>query len=305
MFDLRIDATMPGDAPRRAPARFGDYRVVAPLAQGGMAGVYLAAHQVSGEQVALKVLDPRFIDHPEVVRRLCAERDVSALTRHPGLVQIRAAARSSDGVPYLVMEYLRGRTLVEVMEEGPLDCATIAALGAQVAAALAELHRVGVVHCDVKPENLVVLDDAAGLRIKVIDFGVARQIDEPPPDDAALAGTPAFMAPEQWRGRPGAASDVYALGCVVYALLTGEPPFAGSLPEIMMCHLEQRPARPSWLRAGVPIDLERLVLRMLAKDPDLRPTMAEAAEALAAIAAATAAADVARVERAVIAALAA
>lgn len=263
--------------------RFGEYELVAPLASGGMGGVYLATHVATGERVALKVLDPLFANHTEVVSRLYSERAISVRATHPGLVEIRAAARSSDGVPYLVMEYLDGRTLASIVEDGAPDIVTIVGLGAQIAAALAALHEAGVIHCDVKPENLFVLDARAWgtlPQVKVIDFGVSRRLDELPMEDASIAGTPAYMAPEQWKGKPETASDVYALGCVLYELLTGDPPFEGSLPRLMLAHLEQRPARPTWLRAGVPIELERVILRALAKDPALRPTMRELAEQL-------------------------
>ncbi len=264
-------------------ARFGDYELVAPLATGGMGGVYLASHVTTGERVALKVLDPLFANHAEVVRRLYSERTISVHATHPGLVDIRAAARTSDGVPYLIMEYLDGRTLASIVTDGELDMLTIIGLGAQVAGALAALHEAGVIHCDVKPENLFVLADHAWgtlPQVKVIDFGVSRRTDEPRSEDSAVAGTPAYMAPEQWKGEPETASDVYALGCVLFELVTGEPPFAGSLPQLMFAHLEQRPARPTWLRTGVPIELERVILRALAKDPALRPTMRELADEL-------------------------
>lgn len=262
-------------------ARFGHYEVVRPLATGGMGGVYLATHVTTGERVALKVLDPLFANHEEVVRRLFSERTISARAAHPALLDVRAAARTPEGVPYLVMEYLDGRTLASIVEEGELDMATIIGLGAQVAGALAALHEAGVIHCDVKPENLFVLADRAWgtlPQVKVIDFGVSRRIDEPRSEDTAVAGTPAYMPPEQWKGAPQTASDVYALGCVLYELVTGEPPFAGSLPQLVAAHLEQRPARPTWLRRGVPIELERVILRALAKDPALRPTMREVAD---------------------------
>jgi serine/threonine protein kinase len=269
-------------------ARFGDYDLVAPLASGGMGGVYLATHEVTGERVALKVLDPLFAGHAEVVTRLYSERAISSRASHPGLVDIRAAACTTDGVPYLVMEYLPGRTLASIVGDGVLDLETIVGLVAQAAAALAALHDAGVIHCDVKPENLFVLDDRAGRsafsgalpQIKVIDFGVSRRIDEPKSDDASIAGTPPYMAPEQWKGEPQPVSDVYALGCVLYELVTGDLPFAGSLPQLMLAHLEQRPARPTWLRRGVPVELERVILRALTKDPALRPTMHQLAEEL-------------------------
>ncbi len=287
MAVVRLAHTLPRLLPDVRPApkasRFGDYEVVAPLASGGMGGVFLATHVTSGDRVALKVLDPLFANHPEIVDRLYAERTVSAVTSHPGLVEIRAAHRTSDDVPFLVMEYLDGETLAEIIGRDELELPTILAVCAQIAAALAALHAAGVIHCDVKPENLFVLDRmtwSGWPRVKVIDFGVSRSIHEPPPDEVSIAGTPAYMAPEQWRGDPVPASDVYALGCVLYEMLTGNAPFDGSLPQLMNAHLEQRPARPSWLRANLPGELERLVLRALAKVPGDRPTMAELARRL-------------------------
>jgi serine/threonine protein kinase len=268
---------------QRQGSRFGEYELIAPLATGGMGGVYLASHTTTGERVALKVLDPLFANHAEVVTRLYSERTISVRATHPGLVHIRAAARTSDGVPYLVMEYLDGQTVASIAKQAPLDITTIIGLAAQIAAALAALHEAGVIHCDVKPENLFVLSDRAWgtlPQVKVIDFGVSRRVDEPIAEDASIAGTPAYMAPEQWKGKPVTASDVYALGCVLYELVTGEAPFDGSLPQLMLAHLEQRPARPTWLRAGLPVDLERVILRSLAKDPSLRPTMRELADEL-------------------------
>jgi serine/threonine-protein kinase len=246
-----------------------------------MGGVYLAAHELTGERVALKVLDSQFANHPEVVARLFAEQDLSSRTRHPALVEIRAARRSSDDVPYLVMEYLAGETLGAVADRTPLELPATVSICAQVAAALAALHDAGVMHCDVKHDNVFVLaaNGQGQPRVKLIDFGVSRLVDEAHADDAAIAGTPWCMAPEQWRGQPSTASDVYALGCLLYDLITGVPPFDGSLPELMLKHLEQRPARPSWL-AKLPGELERLILRALAKDPAHRPTMAELAREL-------------------------
>ena len=272
--------------PRQQPSasgRFGEYELIAPLATGGMGGVYLASHVMTGERVALKVLDPLFANHAEVVSRLYSERTISVRATHPGLVHIRAAARTADGVPYLVMEYLAGRTLAAIVDDDALDIATIVGLAAQIAAALAALHEAGIIHCDVKPENLFVLDDRAWgtlPQVKVIDFGVSRRVDEPKTEETSIAGTPAYMAPEQWRGEPQTASDVYALGCVLYQLVTGEPPFDGSLPQLMLAHIEQRPARPTWLRSGLPVDLERVILRALGKEPALRPTMRELADEL-------------------------
>jgi serine/threonine protein kinase len=280
---MQSAAVIPIARPGRRGARFGEYNIVMPLARGGMGGVYLASHAETGEQVALKVLDPQFANHPEVVERLFAEQTLASRAHHPGLVDIRAARVASDGIPYLVMEYLDGETLGEAADTRTLELPTVLAIAAQVSAALAALHAAGVMHCDVKPENIFVIGAPDNLRVKLIDFGVSRLADEPPADEVTIAGTPWCMAPEQWRGRPTTASDVYALGCVLYDLVTGSPPFDGSLPELMLKHLEQRPARPSWL-AKLPLELERVILRALAKEPEHRPTMAELACELAALA---------------------
>ncbi|MFT3698397.1 MAG: serine/threonine-protein kinase [Kofleriaceae bacterium] len=255
--------------------RYGDYDVVAPLASGGMGGVYLATHRTTGDRVALKVLASQFANSDDVVERLYAERAVSAKASHPGLIDIRAAGRSSDDVPFLVMEYLEGETLATILGRGALEMEAIVTLCAQIAAALAALHEAGVVHCDVKPENLFVQSNGA---VKVIDFGVSRGVNDEPLD--SIAGTPAYMAPEQWKGTPALASDVYSLGCVMYELVTGDVPFDGSLPELMNAHMERRPARVSWLRSAVPVEIERLITRALSKAPGLRPTMLEMARSL-------------------------
>ncbi len=277
-----LPLTRPG---RRRLSRFDAFDVVAPLARGGMGGVYLAVHATTGERVALKVLDLQFAHHDEVIERLLAEYTLASRTDHPGVVEIRGTGWTNDDVPYLVMEYLEGETLGEIADRGAIELSSIVAIGAQVAAALAALHEVGVIHCDVKHDNLFVLDQHVNgwPRVKVIDFGVSRLVDEPPRDDPSVAGTPWCIAPEQWRGNPSTASDVYALGCLLYDLTTGHPPFDGSLPELMAAHLERRPARPSWVRK-MPIELERLILRSLAKDPAVRPAMREVAVQLGALA---------------------
>ena len=265
--------------------RFGDHDVLEPIARGGMGSVYLAVHKRTGERVALKVLDSRFADQPEVARRLFAEHRYASSVRHPGLLQIRDARTSADGLPYLVMEHLAGETLAEIADHRRIELGEIIVICAQVASALAALHAAGVMHCDVKDDNIFVLDDRVGgwPRVKVIDFGVSRRIGEPL-EDTSIAGTPWCMAPEQWQGRPQAASDVYALGCLLYNLITGMAPFDGSVPELMAAHLEQRPPRPSLL-APIPAALDRLIVRALSKQAGSRPAMADVARELGALAA--------------------
>jgi serine/threonine protein kinase len=277
---VRADQTLPvmRAARSRAGGKFGPYEVIAPLAKGGMATVYLAEHHTSGERVALKVLEPQLATNPEVTARLFAEHALASRAHHANVVEIHAARFARDGVPYLVMEHCEGSTLAELAREG-LSLSAIVAICAQVASGLAAMHAAGVIHCDVKHDNVLVRVDDGALRVKVIDFGVSRAVDEPATAGEAIAGTPWCMAPEQWAGTPLPASDVYALGCLLYELTTGTPPFDGSLPELMTAHLEQRPARPSWL-APMPIELERTILRALAKDPAARPTMLAMADDL-------------------------
>ena len=184
-----------------------------------------------------------------------------------------------EGLPYLVMELLDGENLGGLIERGPLALGAVLAIGAQVADAVAAIHEAGLVHCDLKPDNLMLLYQvglAGWPAAKVVDFGVAREvgsvIDE-------IAGTPNYMAPEQWAGHVEPRTDVYGLGCTLFELLTGTPPFEGTLHEVKVAHCDHLPPAPSTRRAMPPV-LDRLIVRMLAKDARLRPRMAEVARVL-------------------------
>ncbi len=270
------------------PPVLGPYRVIGLIACGGMGGVYLGEHALTGERVALKVLAPHLAVHGELVARMFGELEVSRRARHHGLVKIRDQAVSSEGVPYLVMELVDGENLASLLERGRIEIGAIAAIGAQVADALAAMHERGIVHCDLKPDNVIVMYQhglAGWPEVKVVDFGVARFLDRPA--DLTVAGTPAYMAPEQWAGQVQARTDVYALGCFLYELLVGATPFCGTVAEMAAAHGERLPSPPSTLRSGVPVELEDLILRMLAKDPGMRPRMAELTAALTDLAYAT------------------
>lgn len=275
--------TIPDHAARRIDGAVLDhYEVISQLARGGTSTVYLGEHRATGARVAIKALDAYYVAQSEMVLRLLGEYDLARRAHHPGLVEVHDAAQTPHGIPYVVMEYLDGERLGARFARERLSMHALLAIGAQIASAVAALHAAGIVHCDLKPDNVLVLRELGPdgrPRIKVIDYGVARLLDEPPLTDGEVVGTPSFMAPEQWRGAPAPASDVYALGCLLYELLTGAPPFAGPLPQLMVAHCERAPERPS-MRVAVDAAVEQLILRALSKDPTLRPSMFELAAML-------------------------
>ena len=268
---------------KRRNDQFGSYAVVAPVARGGVSDVYLAEHTVTRERVALKVVDKSYLGHREVIDRLLAEHTISRRVRHPGLIDVHLAERNVGGLPYIVMEFLDGENLGDLAERGPIELDAVISIVGQIAYAVAAMHAAGVVHCDLKPDNVVVLYETGPggwPRIKVVDFGVARTVDEESFEKELISGTPPYMAPEQWRGAPVTRSDVYSLGCLLYELCTGDTPFSGTLPQLMTLHTEEMPARPTTHRGAVPAALERLIMRTLLKDAEMRPTMLDLAHEL-------------------------
>lgn len=297
----RSSRTIPDTAsPRIDEDRLDAYGVISEIARGGTSTVYLGQHATTGERVAIKALDAFYVRNSDMVTRLLGEHELAQRVRHPGLLEIRCADQTRNGIPYVVMEYLDGESLGAMVVRQPLPMGSTIAMAAQVASAVAALHAAGVVHCDVKPDNLFVLyeHDASGWpRVKVIDYGVARLAEDLPVVDGPVVGTPAFMSPEQWQGAPVAKSDVYALGCTLYELVTGEPVFSGALPQLMTAHCERTPPRPSQRCPDIAPALESLICAALAKDPAQRPPMAEMAAQLAALIPATTEADLALARR--------
>src|SRR5688572_10935872 len=252
----------------------GRYRMSRKLGGGGMADVYLAEDQELGRRVAVKMLHARYANDEQFVERFRREATHAAGLSHPNIVSIFDRGEA-DGSYYIVMEYVEGRTLKELIRSRGLCPVPVAiAYTRQILSALRYAHRSGVVHRDIKPHNVIV--DPEGV-VKVTDFGIARAGASQMTEEGAIIGTAQYLSPEQARGAPvDQTSDLYSTGIVLYELLTGTVPFTGDTPvEIAMKHLQQTPAPPSSHRPEVPRDLDYVVLRALAKDPAERYHTAE------------------------------
>ncbi len=274
----------------RDARRLGQYTLIEKLGEGGMGAVYRASHAMLRRPTAVKLLRPERLGSESVAR---FEREVQLTARltHPNTIRVFDYGRTPDGVFYYAMEYLDGASLADVVaESGPMPPARVIHVLDQVAAALTEAHRVGLIHRDIKPANIFLIEqggvpDAA----KVLDFGLVKQVGAPRGDDATLpavsrvdsfTGTPLYMAPEAIATPDAvdARTDLYSLGAVGYFLLTGVEVFTGrSVMEVCSHHLRSRPVPPSdRLGAPVPADLEALILACLEKEPAARPADARA-----------------------------
>ena len=256
----------------------GRYRISRKLGGGGMADVYLAEDQELGRRVAIKMLHGRYANDEQFVERFRREATHAAGLSHPNIVSIYDRGEA-DGSYFIVMEYVEGRTLKELIRERGLCPVPVAiAYTRQILAALRYAHRHGVVHRDIKPHNVIV--DSEGI-VKVTDFGIARAGASQMTEEGAIIGTAQYLSPEQARGAPvDQTSDLYSTGIVLFELLTGQVPFTGDSPvEIAMKHLAETPPAPSSLRSDVPSDLDLVVIRALAKEPADRYQSAAAMDA--------------------------
>ena len=263
----------------------GRYALQEVIGTGGMATVWRAGDEVLGRDVAVKVLSPQYAADPGFLARFEREARHAARLSHPRLVTVFDCGVDSQ-TPFIVMELVAGRTLRQVLDEAgmlPPDEAVV--IAAAVCEALEVAHAAGLVHRDIKPANILL----AGGEVKVLDFGIARAAD---PGDGtrtgAVLGTAAYLSPEQASGRPaGPAADLYSLGCVLFEMLTGAPPFAAdSAVGLAYRQVHDDPGPPSARRPGLPGRLDQITARLLAKDPAGRPSSAAAARAglLAAVA---------------------
>jgi serine/threonine-protein kinase len=267
----------------------GRYRLVAPLARGGMAEVWEGVDDVLTRPIAVKVLHHHLGADEGFQERFRREAINAARLAHPNVVATFDTGED-DGAAFIVMELIRGRTLRQVLEEhgGALPAGLARDIGVQVADALHHAHEAGIVHRDVKPANILVCDAEAGTppQVKVADFGIARAAADDGADltrPGTLLGTAKYLSPEQVEGgEPTPRSDVYALGVVLYEALTGRPPFvADTEVATAMAHVHTEPLTPRQLRAGIPRSIEAVVRKAMAKDPTQRyASAAELAGAL-------------------------
>jgi serine/threonine-protein kinase len=247
------------------------YDVVRPLGSGGMGEVYLARDRVLGRDVALKVLRKQYAGDAEFAERFKREAMSAASLSHPNIIQVYDRGETEEGASYIAMEYVPGGTLKErISREGPLEAADAARLGAQVAEALGAAHDRGMVHRDIKPQNVLL---AARGGAKVADFGIARAGSSATISrTGSVMGTAGYMSPEQALGKPATPkSDLYSLGVVLYEALTGELPYTADNPiAVSMKHVNDPLRPPIELNPRIPRGMNALVTKLLAKDPEDR-----------------------------------
>jgi serine/threonine-protein kinase len=271
----------------------GRYRILNKIGEGGMGAVYKAKHTGFDELRAIKVLNPELTGDEVFHERFKREAYITRKLHHPNAVQVEDIDLAEDGCPFIVMEYIEGKSLKLVMQEqGPLPAPRVCAIAKQVAAALDAAHRLGMVHRDIKPENIVLVQAAEGEKAKVLDFGIAR-VKEGGMGEAAksmdltgggyVVGTPLYISPEQAQGKRGddldGRSDLYSLGIVMYQMLTGTVPFKSDITmDLLIAHIQKPPSPIRLVRPDlqIPEALASLVMRMLQKKRELRPPSATA-----------------------------
>jgi serine/threonine-protein kinase len=268
----------------------GRYRLLRKLGEGGMGAVFLAEHVHMRKRFALKLLLPEAMASPEIVARFEREAVAAANIGHPGVCSATDFGRLDDGSFFLILEYVDGRSLRAVLQEGALSPARAAGIARQVLAALAAAHAKGVVHRDIKPENVMLVVGPTGEDVvKVLDFGIAK-IDANSLGEGqgtaltrmgAIYGTPTYMAPEQAMGRAvDHRADLYAVGIMLHEMISGAPPFDGDGVIVLAKHVHEPPPMLRSPHGGVDPELAAVVGALLAKAPEDRP-----ADAIAAIAA--------------------
>jgi eukaryotic-like serine/threonine-protein kinase len=270
----------------------GKYRIVCKVGQGGMGTVYKVVHVAFEEVHALKVILPALMSDELFVKRFKHEAVITRKLQHPNAVRVDDIDEAEDGRPIIVMEYIEGQSLKHlIQEQGALPVPRVCSIIKQAAAALAAAHDLGMVHRDIKPDNIVLVQSPEGEMVKVLDFGIAK-IKEARNSDAAgmtltgtgvVIGTPQYMSPEQAMGKRGdeldGRSDLYSLGVVMYQMLTGDLPFkADTTMGMLLAHMQSEPTpiRIIHPELQIPEGIANVVMRTLEKNPDDRPPSARA-----------------------------
>jgi serine/threonine protein kinase len=265
----------------------GKYLLREQIGKGGMGLVFLADQLTLGRTVAIKLLQPALANSDSLVRRFHTEAVAACRVQHPGAVAVFDFGTTATGAPFIAMEHVPGRLLGTIIDEEAISVTRAIDITMQLVRTLKAAHDHGVVHADIKSDNIIVERTREGDVVTLIDFGLAR-IDGQWDPGETVSGTPEYMAPELVRGEPPTvATDIYGVGMILYELLTGRTPFeGGSTDEVLTRQLEHQAIPPSLRRFArdVPPELDQIVLRALHKDPQVRFASArELARALAAV----------------------
>ncbi|MCX7780049.1 MAG: Stk1 family PASTA domain-containing Ser/Thr kinase [Negativicutes bacterium] len=246
------------------------YTILERIGGGGMADVYRAHDKLLDRSVAVKVLRSQFTNDEDFVTRFRREAQAAAKLSHPNIVNIYDVGKDED-VYYIVMEYISGETLKDrIQREAPLPLEVAVSIAMEIAEALEHAHQSGLIHCDIKPHNILMTRTG---RIKVTDFGIARAVTSATmTQTGTIIGSVHYFSPEQARGAViGAKSDIYSLGVVLYEMLTGKVPFSGETPiSIALKHLQEEPEPPRAINPGIPPLIEAIILKAMAKEPVAR-----------------------------------
>jgi len=267
----------------------GGYEIVRKLAEGGMGVILEAKHQSLGQRAAVKILSDELVsdeNYKEFYLRFVNEAKAIGLIQHPGIVKVFDQGQLPNGTAYILMEYLEGESLSQRIARGRsrpdntwVPVASVLRIARQLASALAEAHRKSIVHRDLKPGNVFLVPDPeapGGERTKLLDFGIARFLDsgQKISRTGTQMGTPLYMSPEQCMGeKVDGKTDVYALGAMMFEMLSGKPPYNGPASAIIVQHVNSPVPDLSESNPSVPRDVKSLVERLMSKDAKLRPTM--------------------------------
>ncbi|MEO8701958.1 MAG: serine/threonine-protein kinase [Kofleriaceae bacterium] len=273
-------------------SNIGQYRIIRKIGAGGMGTVFVGEHILLGRRAAIKTLLPALSVQREIVDRFFTEARATSAISDPGVVQVFDFGYHVDGTAYIVMELLAGESLAARLDRlGKLSAREALRITRQIAGALAAAHAQSIVHRDLKPENMFLIADGeavAGERAKLLDFGICKISDDPTlTQTGVMLGTPVYMSPEQCQGSKEVdhRADIYGLGCVLFHMLTGRPPFdCEGTGEFIVAHLQETPPLPTKLVATLPDAVDDIVMRCLAKSPESRyQSMVELQEAIDAV----------------------